>query len=67
MDENLGSIEEFISRGKNNFNIRGLHHHVFDESLIRKILEWCGFTILDFDYDETNFFTFLFEDYFFLI
>ena len=57
MDKNSGTFHEFVARGKNNLEVRGLHHHVYDEILIRKILKWSNFTIIDFDKDSTNFFT----------
>ena len=57
MDKNLGTLDEFVLRGKDNLKIRGLHHHVFDEVLIKEILKWCNFKVLDFDKDKTNFYT----------
>jgi len=57
MDKNSGTLDQFVKRGKNNLEIRGLHHHVFDESLIKNALDWCNFKVLDFDQDKTNFFT----------
>ena len=57
LDKESGSLEDFILRGRNNIDIRGLHHHVFDESLIKKMLYWCNFSIIDFSFDEANFFT----------
>ena len=57
MDKNSGSYDEFITRGKNNLKIRGLHHHVFDKKLIKEMLEWSDYILLDFKTDSCNFFT----------
>ena len=46
-DKNSESISKFIERGKNNYMIRGLHHHVFSEELVMKMLDWSGFDVLD--------------------
>tara|TARA_A100001011_G_scaffold118605_1_gene125115 strand:- start:60 stop:806 length:747 start_codon:yes stop_codon:yes gene_type:complete len=57
LDKKSGSKENFIKRAKNNYKIRGLHHHVFNQTLINKMLDWCGYSVLDFDMDKSNFFT----------
>ncbi len=56
MDKESGSITNFIERGKKNFVVRGLHHHVFDKKLIKKSLDWSGFSIIDIDHDKANYF-----------
>jgi SAM-dependent methyltransferase len=39
------SSEEFRSRSLRNFENRCLHHHVFDPSNSRELLEWAGLTV----------------------
>ena len=56
LDKNSESINKFIERGKNNYKIRGLHHHVFNEKLIIKMLDWSGFNLLHFERDKYNYF-----------
>ena len=55
-DKNSESISKFIERGKNNYMIRGLHHHVFSEELVMKMLDWSGFDVLDLNKDKYNYF-----------
>jgi SAM-dependent methyltransferase len=46
MDRPAGSFEEFKKRSENNFNIRALHHHIFDERLIVELIELLKFQII---------------------
>lgn len=41
-----GSVEDFHARSLDNFNNRCLHHHVFDESNSRDLLNRSGFEVL---------------------
>lgn len=43
MDPPAGNKEAFRKRSLDNFNNRCLHHHVFDEGLIRKMLDQSGY------------------------
>lgn len=44
-DPGAGSRDAFEARCRDNFNNRCLHHHVFDESNSRVLLESVGFTV----------------------
>jgi SAM-dependent methyltransferase len=44
-DPDAGEYAEFKKRSENNPEHRGMHHHVFDEALVRAILERSGFSI----------------------
>jgi hypothetical protein len=44
-DPGVDSYETLQSRCQNNFETRGMHHHVFDPSLIRQILEYSSFSV----------------------
>lgn len=41
-----GGRENFIQRCSDNFTKRGLHHHVFDESLIKEMTTYLGLELL---------------------
>jgi SAM-dependent methyltransferase len=44
-DPDAGDYERFKRRSESNPENRGMHHHVFDEALVRAILEWSGFSV----------------------
>lgn len=46
MDDGITSKHEFIERSEHNFENRCLHHHVFDENLLRLIYRYLGLEIL---------------------
>lgn len=46
MDPPAGNIESFRSRSLDNYNNRGLHHHIFDLRVIELMLEWADFDII---------------------
>lgn len=54
MDPPAGNIEQFRLRSLDNFNNRTLHHHVFDISLMTKILEYFGFEIIKTGTSQTD-------------
>jgi len=56
MDPLAGGPENFRQRSLKNFESRTLHHHVFDVSLIQKMLEHVGFDTLDITTTRTDFF-----------
>lgn len=45
-DSLAGSFEGFTKRSKNNFKNRSLHHHVFDISLLEKMIDFIGMKVL---------------------
>lgn len=47
LDPPAGSLEEFKNRSLNNFENRCLHHHVFDDNLIKKICDYLDMKIID--------------------
>ncbi len=53
-DRRAVNYEKFKSRSLNNFQSRGLHHHVFDMPLIKKILDYCGIDAIQGDVDKKN-------------
>jgi SAM-dependent methyltransferase len=44
-DPDAGNYAEFKKRSESNPENRGMHHHVFDEALVRAILERSGFSV----------------------
>ena len=46
-DQGVKDLEEFKKRTSLNYNNRCIHHHVFSFSLIRRLLEYSGFSIID--------------------
>jgi SAM-dependent methyltransferase len=51
LDPPAGNLEQFKARCLKNYENRGIHCHVFDFSLIRKVaeyvgLEWCGYSLI---------------------
>jgi SAM-dependent methyltransferase len=46
MDRPAGSFEDFKKRSENNFNVRALHHHVFDEKLTIELINYLGLQIV---------------------
>ena len=51
-----GSKEDFAERCKDNYKYRCIHHHVFDDSLIKKILDYVNLKIIDIDSDQNEWF-----------
>lgn len=49
MDAACGGRESFKQRSQLNFENRCLHHHVFDEKSLRKIYQYFGLTVVEFD------------------
>lgn len=49
MDPWAGSYLNFVQRSLDNFNNRALHHHVFNEDLIKKLLNFSGYTVIKLD------------------
>jgi SAM-dependent methyltransferase len=45
-DTGVKTKEELESRALNNFSNRCVHHHVFSLSLMKELLEYCGFSII---------------------
>lgn len=45
LDKAAGTFEMFRARSERNFENRCLHHHVFDVSLVRQMLEYSGFVV----------------------
>ena len=45
-DSLAGSFADFTKRSKNNFKNRSLHHHVFDISLLEKMINFIGMKVL---------------------
>lgn len=56
-DPAAGNFEEFTLRSLNNFHNRCLHHHVYNEDTIRKILTKSGFETISFQETQTSFVT----------
>lgn len=49
MDRAAGSPQAFKERSLNNLQYRGMHHHVFDASLIAEMLTYVGMSIITSD------------------
>lgn len=47
LDPAAGSFEDFRARSLDNLTFRALHHHVFDLALVRDVLEYSRFEIVD--------------------
>lgn len=56
-DPAAGNFQQFAARSLDNINNRCLHHHVFNEDLIRNILELIGFKIISIQETDTSFVT----------
>lgn len=56
MDPSAGSLENFKNRSLDNFNNRTLHHHVFDLSLIKEMLNYSGFKVIKMFATKKDFF-----------
>lgn len=56
-DPAAGNFQEFAIRSLDNINNRCLHHHVFNETLIRNILEVTGFKIISTEETRSSFVT----------
>lgn len=48
MDVLCGGKEQFIERAKKNVENRCLHHHVFEETCLRKAFEFVGLEVIAF-------------------
>jgi SAM-dependent methyltransferase len=46
LDLRAGDMETFKKRSRENFINRGMHHHVFDEGLLKHILEYSGLKVI---------------------
>ncbi len=46
MDPGTNSMEEFKERLRHTFSNRCVHHHVFNNELVKQVLEYCGFSVL---------------------
>jgi SAM-dependent methyltransferase len=57
MDPPAGDIDSFKKRSMDNFHNRTLHHHVFDVSLMKAMLEYCGFELVHETETHNDFFT----------
>jgi len=55
-DRRAGDYESFKSRSLNNFKYRGLHHHVFDMSLIENIFRYCNINLVQADVEKKNYY-----------
>jgi len=55
-DRRAGTYENFKSRSLNNFKYRGLHHHVFNMSLIKKTVNHGGINLVQDDVDKKNYY-----------
>ena len=56
-DPAAGNFEQFTIRSLDNFSNRCLHHHVYNENSINKILSMTGFSIISFQETNTSFVT----------
>jgi SAM-dependent methyltransferase len=56
-DRQAGDLNRFRKRSMNNFQNRGLHQHVFDEVLVREMLQHLGFTVVFTDVSDIHIFT----------
>lgn len=55
LDPWAGNYLKFVQRSLDNVNFRALHHHVFSESLLRKILSFAQYKIIKFDEEIDQF------------
>jgi SAM-dependent methyltransferase len=55
-DRRAGNYDSFKSRCLNNFQYRGLHHHVFDMSLIQNMFEHCNINLVQADVAKKNYY-----------
>lgn len=56
MDPPAGDLENFRKRSLKNVENRTLHHHIFDEPLIHKLLKHVGFDVLDVTTTKSDYF-----------
>lgn len=56
LDPPAGSIENFRQRSLDNYGNRTLHHHVFDLSTMRQLLEHVGFDVIQTSTTTTDYF-----------
>lgn len=56
LDLPAGNIENFKKRSLDNFNNRTLHHHVFDLSVIKMMVEFCGLEVVKENETDQDFF-----------
>ena len=45
-DQGSGTKKEYKDRSILNFENRSLHHHVFDISLVKRLLDFCNFNVV---------------------
>lgn len=50
-----GTRENFINRCNENYKYRGMHHHVFDMALMKKMVSYVGMSVLLADEVKTDF------------
>lgn len=51
-----GSPEQFKTRCLNNFNVRGMHHHVFSLDVLKEIVSFCQLTFIFSGRNESDLF-----------
>jgi ubiquinone/menaquinone biosynthesis C-methylase UbiE len=56
LDPPAGNLEQFRLRSLDNFNNRTLHHHVFDFPLIKRMLEYANFEMINMSKSDSDFF-----------
>ena len=56
MDLPAGNFENFKQRCLDNYDNRGLHHHVFDLDLMEKMIKFAGFNCVQKNQTTMDFF-----------
>ena len=56
-DPMAGDLESFRKRSLDNYNNRTLHHHVFDQGVIKAMLQYAGFDVIHSDETRRDFFS----------
>ena len=54
-DKAAGDFGNFKSRSQDNFNTRGLHHHVFDLVLMKELFDYFSISLIKADVSTTDF------------
>lgn len=54
LDLPAGSLENFKQRSLKNNENRGLHHHVFDDKLVRQICDYLDMSVIEQSVDKSN-------------
>lgn len=54
MDLLAGTAEQFKNRSLDNYNNRCLHHHIFDNVLLKKIFKYCNIKVLNIAFEKPN-------------